>query len=165
MSNARYTIGLDYGTNSVRCLLVNVANGREVVEAVWNYPTGTQGVILSRDPNLARQHPTDHLKGAEITIKHSGLKAGTSAKLSFSLVQDDDHESASEHALSETQVTLAGDDKKLLEPQETKAKWPLTGIDKLEAGHVCTVACKVTVGALEIDAGHLHVHGPVEDEG
>src|SRR2546430_3151678 len=75
MSNARYTIGLDYGTNSVRCLLVNVANGSEVVEAVWNYPTGTQGVILSRDPNLARQHPTDYLKGAEITIKQALGKA------------------------------------------------------------------------------------------
>ena len=69
MSATKYTIGLDYGTNSVRTLIVNVANGREVASAVWNYEHGTQGVILSRDPNLARQHPADYVTGAEITIK------------------------------------------------------------------------------------------------
>ena len=69
MSANKYTIGLDYGTNSVRTLIVNVANGREVASAVWNYEHGTQGVILSRDPNLARQHPADCVTGAEVTIK------------------------------------------------------------------------------------------------
>jgi len=67
--SAQYTIGLDYGTNSVRALIVNVANGKEVGTAVWNYEHGTAGVILSRDPNLARQHPTDYVKGAEVSIK------------------------------------------------------------------------------------------------
>jgi L-ribulokinase len=67
--NMKYTIGLDYGTNSVRALVVDTANGREVGTAVWNYEHGTAGVILSRDPNLARQHPADYVKGAEITIK------------------------------------------------------------------------------------------------
>lgn len=66
--SARYTIGLDYGTNSVRALIVNVANGDEVATAVWNYSHGTQGVILDSDPNLARQHPADYIKGAEIVI-------------------------------------------------------------------------------------------------
>jgi len=69
--STQYTIGLDYGTNSVRALVVNVANGREVATAVWGYAHGTQGVILSRDPNLARQHPADYLKGAEIAIKQA----------------------------------------------------------------------------------------------
>ncbi|MGO8766959.1 MAG: ribulokinase [Limisphaerales bacterium] len=65
----RYTIGLDYGTNSVRALIVNIANGAEIAAAVWRYAHGADGVILSRDPNLARQHPADYLQGAEITIK------------------------------------------------------------------------------------------------
>ena len=65
---AKYTIGLDYGTNSVRALIVETANGREAGTAVWHYAHGTAGVILSRDPNLARQHPSDYVKGAEITI-------------------------------------------------------------------------------------------------
>jgi L-ribulokinase len=68
MSVSKYTLGLDYGTNSVRALVVDVATGREVASAVWNYTTGTQGVILARDPNLARQHPADYVAGAEITI-------------------------------------------------------------------------------------------------
>ncbi len=65
----RYTVGLDYGTNSVRALIVDTADGREAGTAVWNYEHGDSGVILSRDPNLARQHPADYLKGAEVTIK------------------------------------------------------------------------------------------------
>jgi L-ribulokinase len=69
--SAKYTIGLDYGTNSVRALVVDTANGREAGTAVWNYAHGTVGVILSRDPNLARQHPADYVKGAEITIKNA----------------------------------------------------------------------------------------------
>ena len=70
-----YTIGLDFGTNSVRALIVNVANGREVATAVWDYEHGRDGVILSRDPNLARQHPADYLKGTEVTVKRA-LAAG-----------------------------------------------------------------------------------------
>jgi L-ribulokinase len=77
---AKYTIGLDYGTNSVRCLIVNVANGAEVGTAVWTYSHGTAGVILSRDPNLARQHPADYIAGAEITIKQALAAAKKSVK-------------------------------------------------------------------------------------
>lgn len=69
--SVQYTIGLDYGTNSVRALIVNVANGAEIASAVWGYEHGTQGVILSRDPNLARQHPADYVKGAEVTIRNA----------------------------------------------------------------------------------------------
>ncbi|MGA2603991.1 MAG: ribulokinase [Verrucomicrobiia bacterium] len=72
---ARYSIGLDYGTNSVRALIVDVSNGREVGTAVWEYAHGTHGVILSRDPNLARQHPADYLTGAEITIQKALAQA------------------------------------------------------------------------------------------
>src|SRR5262245_23239430 len=75
MSATKYSIGLDYGTNSVRTLIVNVGNGREVAEAVWPYPHGTHGVILSRDPNLARQHPADYVEGAEVTIRKALTQA------------------------------------------------------------------------------------------
>jgi len=76
----QYTIGLDYGTNSVRALIVNVANGAEVAAAVWTYSHGTQGVILARDPNLARQHPLDYVNGAAITIKQALASAKKSVK-------------------------------------------------------------------------------------
>jgi L-ribulokinase len=80
MMKPRYTIGLDYGTNSVRALIVNVANGAEIASAVWNYAHGTAGVILSRDPNLARQHPLDYVNGAEITIKAAFASAKKSVR-------------------------------------------------------------------------------------
>ena len=69
MRTTKYTLGLDYGTNSVRAVIVDVKHGREIATAVWNYAHGTRGVILSRDPNLARQHPADYVRGAEITIR------------------------------------------------------------------------------------------------
>ena len=78
--SAKYTIGLDYGTNSVRALIVNVANGAEVAAAVWTYAHGTQGVILARDPNLARQHPADYVNGAETTIKQALAAAKKNVK-------------------------------------------------------------------------------------
>lgn len=63
-----YTIGLDYGSNSVRALLVDVRDGREIAASIWVYEHGEMGIVLSHDPNLARQHPADYLKGAETTI-------------------------------------------------------------------------------------------------
>jgi L-ribulokinase len=84
--SAKYTIGLDYGTNSIRALIVNVANGQEIGTAVWNYEHGAQGVILGRDPNLARQHPADYVKGAEVTIRQA-LAAAKKAVKGFSANQ------------------------------------------------------------------------------
>jgi len=78
--SAKYTIGLDYGTNSVRTVLVEVSQGKEVAAAVWNYAHGENGVILGRDPNLARQHPQDYLDGAEQTIKKALAQARRSVK-------------------------------------------------------------------------------------
>ena len=71
----KYAIGLDYGTNSVRCVIVDTANGRELGTCVYEYPTGEAGIILDpADHNLARQNPADYLKGAEVTI--AGAIAG-----------------------------------------------------------------------------------------
>jgi len=71
-----YSIGLDYGTNSVRCLIVDTGNGKELGTAVFNYPTGQMGIILDRaDHNLARQNPADYLKGLELTIKQALAQA------------------------------------------------------------------------------------------
>jgi L-ribulokinase len=65
-----YAIGLDYGTNSVRCLIVDVSDGREVGECVWEYETGEAGIILDpADHNLARQNPADYIKGLEASVK------------------------------------------------------------------------------------------------
>ena len=67
---SQYSIGLDFGTNSVRALLVDCADGREVATSVFNYPSGNAGVIEdSRDPNVARQHPGDYFAGIKATVR------------------------------------------------------------------------------------------------
>ncbi|MEM9410422.1 MAG: ribulokinase [Planctomycetota bacterium] len=63
-----YTLGLDYGTNSVRALIVATEDGTEVGTAVFDYPSGHQGILLNDDPNLARQHPGDYIKGLEVAV-------------------------------------------------------------------------------------------------
>lgn len=65
-----YALGLDYGTNSVRCLVVRCEDGAEIGTHVFPYPHGDHGVILdSRQPDLARQLPADYLLGAETSVK------------------------------------------------------------------------------------------------
>jgi L-ribulokinase len=75
-----FTLGLDYGTNSVRALVVDTADGHEIATAVWDYEHGDAGVILSRDPNLARQHPADYIKGAELSIQRALAAARKSVR-------------------------------------------------------------------------------------
>jgi L-ribulokinase len=71
-----YVIGLDYGTNSVRCLIVNAANGEELAAAIYDYSSGDQGILLdSKDHNLARQNPADYIKGIEITVPQAMSQA------------------------------------------------------------------------------------------
>jgi len=58
-----YVLGLDFGTNSARALIVDPKNGKEIATAVSNYPSGEAGIILDKkDPNLARQDPADWLE-------------------------------------------------------------------------------------------------------
>ncbi len=65
-----YTLGLDYGTNSVRALVVRCADGAELGSCVVPYPSGKEGVLLDpRDHHLARQHPGDYLFGLEKSVR------------------------------------------------------------------------------------------------
>ena len=60
----KFAVGIDYGTNSVRTLIVDVADGREVATYVSDYPSGDDGILLDpKDPNLARQNPADYVDG------------------------------------------------------------------------------------------------------
>ena len=72
----KYVIGLDFGTNSCRSLIVNISDGKELANHVFSYPSGSDGIIVDpSDPNLARQNPADYLEGIETTIKESIAKA------------------------------------------------------------------------------------------
>src|SRR6266511_1974971 len=64
-----YTIGIDYGTNSVRAVVVDTADGRVVGTRVFEYPSGDQGVLLDpKQPHLARQNPADYIDGLRIAV-------------------------------------------------------------------------------------------------
>ncbi len=64
-----YSLGIDYGTNSVRALVVDCKDGRELAAAVFHYPSGQQGILLDpADHHLARQHPGDYLLGLEKSV-------------------------------------------------------------------------------------------------
>jgi L-ribulokinase len=65
-------LGLDFGTNSVRCLIVDVNNGHKLCTSVYNYPTGEEGIILDvSEHNVARQNPADYIEGLETTVKEA----------------------------------------------------------------------------------------------
>src|SRR5439155_1069620 len=77
---AAFTIGVDYGTNSVRAVVVDCADGRALGTAVCDYPSGTEGVLLDpRDPHLARQNPADYLVGLTASVRGALAQADTQA--------------------------------------------------------------------------------------
>lgn len=79
----KFVIGLDYGTNSVRALVVNTATGEEIGTHVFDYPHGEAGIILdAKDPNLARQHPADYMEGASAAVR--GALQDAAKKAGFS---------------------------------------------------------------------------------
>jgi L-ribulokinase len=64
-----YVIGVDYGSDSVRSVLVNTANGEEISSSVFNYPRWQKGLFCDPATNQFRQHPLDYTEGLEHTIK------------------------------------------------------------------------------------------------
>lgn len=78
-----YVIGLDYGTDSVRAVIINAANGDEISSAVYYYARWKEGKYCDPLNNQFRQHPLDYLEGLENAIKEALSKApkGTGEKI------------------------------------------------------------------------------------
>ena len=71
-----FSIGVDYGTNSVRAVVVATRDGREIGNAIVDYPSGKAGILLdARDHHLARQHPGDYLFGLEQSVRRALAQA------------------------------------------------------------------------------------------
>ncbi|WP_421944057.1 ribulokinase [Pedobacter sp.] len=76
MSTANYVIGVDYGTDSVRSVLVDTTNGKEISSSVFLYPRWQKGLYCKPSLNQFRQHPLDYIEGLTHTIKDCISKAG-----------------------------------------------------------------------------------------
>ena len=76
MSNTAFVIGVDFGTDSVRSVLLNAINGEEIVSSVFYYPRWKDGKYCNAGKNQFRQHPLDYVEGLEATIKDCLQKAG-----------------------------------------------------------------------------------------
>ncbi len=64
-----FVIGIDFGTDSVRSVIVNSENGEMVSSSVFYYPRWNKGLHCEPIKNQFRQHPLDYLDGLENTIK------------------------------------------------------------------------------------------------
>jgi L-ribulokinase len=79
MGQDNFVIGVDYGTDSVRSLLIDAANGSGIASAIFHYPRWKDGLYCNPATNQFRQHPLDYIEGLEQTIRSCLSQAGPSA--------------------------------------------------------------------------------------
>lgn len=77
VSDKNYVIGADFGTDSVRSVIIDAANGKEIAASVFYYPRWKQGKFTNAALQQYRQHPLDYVEGIEATIKECISIAGT----------------------------------------------------------------------------------------
>jgi len=85
MTTEKYSLGIDFGTDSVRALIVNVETGEEVGTFVANYKRWSDGLFCDRDKDQYRQHPLDYAEGIEAAVKG----AISAARTKWIILQND----------------------------------------------------------------------------
>jgi L-ribulokinase len=68
MKESRYIIGIDFGTDSVRSVIVDVSDGKEISYGVSYFKKWGEGKYCDPENNQFRQHPADHIKSLEESI-------------------------------------------------------------------------------------------------
>jgi len=66
-----YVIGVDFGTDSIRSVIIDAADGTEMASSVFDYPRWKNGKYCDPSTNQFRQHPLDYLEGLEYTIREA----------------------------------------------------------------------------------------------
>src|SRR6056297_109974 len=84
-----HVIGLDFGTDSVRALIVNTKNGKEVGYGMWNYSRWGKGLYCDPAKNSFRQHPMDYLEGLQKSISIALGKAGEKVRKNIKAISVD----------------------------------------------------------------------------
>ena len=73
-----FTVGVDFGTNSARAIVVSCADGRTVGTSVAEYHSGEHGVLTHpKDPHLARQNPADYIGALGQSVSAALAQAAT----------------------------------------------------------------------------------------
>ncbi len=70
MSTNNLVLGIDYGTDSVRTILVDAGNGEELASDVFEFPRWKKGLYCEPAKNQFRQHPSDYIEGLETTVRN-----------------------------------------------------------------------------------------------
>lgn len=76
MQQQQFVIGVDFGTDSVRSVVIRTSNGEEISSSVFNFPRWREGMYCDPSINQFRQHPLDYIEGLESTIKDCIKQAG-----------------------------------------------------------------------------------------
>ena len=88
----KFVIGIDYGTDSVRSVVVDTTDGEIAGTSVFEYPRWKKGLFCDPSINQFRQHPLDYIEGLEQSVKGalSGLPSDiVRILLEFLLIQPD----------------------------------------------------------------------------
>lgn len=80
MRSDSYVIGIDFGTDSVRSLIVNANNGEEIATSVHYYSRWKDGLYCNPSENQFRQHPLDYIESLEHAVKECLRKAGDAVR-------------------------------------------------------------------------------------
>ena len=80
MSKDVYCIGIDFGTDSVRAIIVNAQNGQETASAMFHYPRWKDALFCNASANQFRQHPLDYIEGMVSAVTAALRESGASVK-------------------------------------------------------------------------------------
>lgn len=89
MSSDAFVLGVDFGTDSVRSIIADTANGNEIASSVYHYPRWRDGLYCNAALNQFRQHPLDYIEGVQSTINECLSKAGGSARSAIKAISVD----------------------------------------------------------------------------
>jgi L-ribulokinase len=89
MPTTSFVIGVDYGSDSVRSIIVDTSNGNEIAASVFYYPRWKAGLYCHPAENQFRQHPLDYIEGLEVTIKDCLQQAGSTVAANVKAISVD----------------------------------------------------------------------------
>jgi L-ribulokinase len=84
-----FVLGIDFGTDSVRSIVVDTSNGMEIASSSFLYPRWRDGLFCDPAKNQFRQHPQDYIDGLESTIKDCLRHAGAAVQKNIKAISVD----------------------------------------------------------------------------